>query len=192
MQQKRVPGVEDAEEGLVLALSGAEDARIRRMSSLLLGRTGDAAAALPLVAALADPDMGVREEAAAALATLGPAAVLPLIPALRDPAWRTRYRAAEALGRIGDRRAVGPLVRALADEKDHVRYMAARSLGRIADPAGGDALVPVLRDGNPPARKAAASSLGAIGGYEAALLAALEAEPSGSVRRAIRDALGQG
>ncbi|MDD3110826.1 MAG: HEAT repeat domain-containing protein [Methanofollis liminatans] len=180
------------EEALTLALGGADDARIRRMSSLLLGRTGDAAAALPLVAALGDPDKGVREEAAAALAALGPAAVVPLIPALRDPAWRTRYRAAEALGRIGDRRAVGALVRALSDEKDHVRYMSAKALGLIADPAAGDALVRVLGDPNPPARKAAAWALGEIGGHEAALRTALEGEPSGAVRRAIRDALGQG
>lgn len=192
MEQNRAPGVEDAEEALTLALSGADDARIRRMSSLLLGKTGDAAAAGPLIAALGDPDKGVREEAAAALTALGSAAVVPLILALGDPAWRTRYRAAEALGRIGDHRAVGPLIRALSDEKDHVRYMSAKALGRIADPAAGDALAAVLGDRNPPARKAAARALGAIGGHEAALLAALDTEPSGAVRRAIRDALGRG
>lgn len=181
-----------AEEALTLALGGAGDARVRRISSLLLGRTGDAAAAGPLLAALRDPDMAVRAEAARALAAIGPPAVTALVPLLRDPDWRIRYRAAEALGLIGDRRAVGGLVRALSDEKDHVRYMSAKALGLIADPAAGDALVPVLGDVNPPARKAAAWALGEIGGHDAALLAALEGEPSGAVRRAIRDALGQG
>jgi HEAT repeat protein len=192
MQQKHVPGVEDAEEGLALALGGADDARIRRMSSLLLGGTGDAAAIDPLLAALRDPDMAVRAEAGRALAAIGAPAVTALIPLLRDPDWRVRYRAAEALGAISDRRAVGALVRALADEKDHVRYMSAKSLGLIADPAAGDALVTVLKDRNPPARKAAAWALGAIGGRDAALLAALEDEPSSAVRRGIRDALGRG
>ncbi|WP_246269857.1 HEAT repeat domain-containing protein [Methanofollis tationis] len=180
------------EEALTLALGGAEDARIRRMSSLLLGGTGDAAATGPLLAALRDPAMAVRAEAARALAAIGSPAVTALIPVLRDPDWRLRYRAAEALGLIGDRRAVGALVRALSDEKDHVRYMGARALGLIADPAAGDALARVLGDANPPARKAAAWALGEIGGHEAALRAALEGEPSGAVRRAIRDALGQG
>ncbi|MDD4255028.1 MAG: HEAT repeat domain-containing protein [Methanofollis sp.] len=179
--------VDDAEEGLRLALSGAEEARIRGMAAILIGKTGDDPAALVL--ALGDADKGVRARAMEGLVAQG--AVLPLVRALQNPAWRVRYRAAEGLGRIGDRRAVGPLVRALRDEKDHVRYMTAKALGLIADPAARDALLPLLSDPNPPARKAAAFALGRVGGADEALEAALVAEPSGAVRRAIRDALGR-
>ncbi|TAJ43675.1 HEAT repeat domain-containing protein [Methanofollis fontis] len=180
-----------AEEALSQALGGADDARVRRMSSLLLGGTGSATATGPLLEALRDPDMGVRSAAAQALARIGTQALTVLIPTLRDPDWRIRYRAAEALGEIGDPRAVSPLIRSLSDEKDHVRYMSAKALGQIGDPAAIDALSRTLHDQNPPARKAAALALGRIGGAEAALEAALESEPSGSVRRGIRDALGR-
>ncbi|WP_067052386.1 HEAT repeat domain-containing protein [Methanofollis ethanolicus] len=176
-----------AREGLCLALSGAEEARIRSMAAIFLGKDGEDPTALVL--ALGDADKGVRARAMEGLVAQD--AVLPLVRALQDPAWRPRYRAAEGLGRIGDRRAVGPLVRALADEKDHVRYMAAKALGQIADPAAREALLPLLSDTNPPARKAAAFALGRVGGAESALEAALVAEPSGAVRRAIRDALGR-
>jgi HEAT repeat protein len=178
--------VERAREGLALALSGAEEARIRGMAAILIGKSGDDDVSA-LVAALGDADKGVRARAMEGL--VARRAVLPLVRALQDPAWRTRYRAAEALGLIGDRRAVRPLVRALADEKDHVRYMAAKALGQIADPASRETLLPLLSDINPPVRKAAALALGRIGGAEDALEAALPAEPSGAVRRAIRDAL---
>jgi HEAT repeat protein len=179
--------VDDAEEGLRLALSGADEARIRSMAAILIGKMGDDVSAL--VQALGDADKGVRVRAMEGL--VARRAVLPLVRALQDPAWRTRYRAAEALGLIGDRRAVRPLVRALGDEKDHVRYMAAKALGQIADPAAREALVPLLSDANPPARKAAALALGRVGGADGALEEALTAEPSGAVRRAIRDALGR-
>jgi HEAT repeat protein len=179
--------VDNAEEGLRLALSGADEVRIRSMAAILIGKAGDDPAAL--VAALGDADKGVRARAMEGL--VAQRAVIPLVRALQDPAWRTRYRAAEALGLIGDRRAVQPLVRALTDEKDHVRYMAAKALGLIADPAVRDALLPLLSDTNPPARKAAAFALGRVGGADAALETALLAEPSGAVCRAIRDALGR-
>jgi HEAT repeat protein len=175
-----------AREGLALALSGAGEARIRGMAAILIGKGGDDDVSA-LVAALGDPDKGVRARAMEGL--VARQAVLPLVRALQDPAWRTRYRAAEALGLIGDRRAVQPLVRVLGDEKDHVRYMAAKALGQIADPAARDALLPLLSDRNPPARKAAAFALGRVGRADEALAVALLAEPSGAVRRAIRDAL---
>ncbi|WP_298666455.1 HEAT repeat domain-containing protein [uncultured Methanofollis sp.] len=176
-----------AQEGLNLALSGADEARIRSMAAILIGKSGDDVSAL--VAALHDPDKGVRARAMEGL--VARQAVISLVGALLDPEWRVRYRAAEALGQIGDRRAVGPLARALDDGKDHVRYMAAKALGQIADPAGRDALLSLLSDVNPPTRKAVAFALGRIGGADEALEAALLTEPSGAVRRAIRDALGR-
>lgn len=181
-----------AEEALTLALGGADEARIRRMASFLLGQAGGSSSSVEaLAAALRDPDKGVRAGAVQALVACGPEGLPVLLAALRDPDWRVRYRAAEGLGRLGERRTVAPLVRALTDEKDHVRYMAAKALGLIADPAARAPLLPLLRDQNPPVRKAAATALGLIGGADAALEAALADEPSGAVRRALRDALGR-
>ncbi|QSZ67848.1 HEAT repeat domain-containing protein [Methanofollis aquaemaris] len=180
-----------AGEALRLALGGAEEARIRRMASIFLGKTGGASSVGALETALRDPDKEVRAEAMRALVACGSAGFPVLLAALRDPDWRVRYRAAEGLGLIGERRAVAPLVRALKDEREHVRYMAAKALGQIADPAARGALLPLLRDPNPPARKAAATALGQIGGAEAVLEEALVDEPSGAVRRALRDALGR-
>ncbi|QYZ79813.1 HEAT repeat domain-containing protein [Methanofollis formosanus] len=181
-----------AEEALRLALGGAEEARIRRMASIFLGQSGGSTSSVEaLAAALRDPDKTVRAEAVRSLVACGPTGFPVLLAALRDPDWRVRYRAAEGLGLLGERRAVAPLLRALTDEREHVRYMAAKALGLIADPAARAALLPLLRDPNPPARKAAATALGAIGGAEDALEAALADEPSGAVRRAVRDALGR-
>ena len=70
---------------------------------------------LPLIAALEDGDILVRQYAAEALGEIGDArAVAPLIAALENDDYRkVRYEAAEALGKIGDERAVVPLARGM-------------------------------------------------------------------------------
>lgn len=63
----------------------------------------DSAVAERLIRQLKDPDAHIRQEAAAALAGLGPAAgaTTALIRALQDRSCGVRRRAAEALGKLG-------------------------------------------------------------------------------------------
>ncbi|HLJ56669.1 MAG TPA: MFS transporter [Chthonomonadaceae bacterium] len=129
-------------------LRGAQDeeTRLRATSSLATSRTRLAVA--ELVAALSDPSLAVREEAAHALGVIGDPAVVPaLITALRDPTTGLAGEAAQALGRIGDRQATPALAAVLADRsgpyslEDRIR--AVRALGALG---GGDAVDALLRE----------------------------------------------
>jgi HEAT repeat protein len=83
--------------------------------------------------ALADPNLGVRGNAAFALGELGsPEAVPHLVTALKDPEERVRKSAVKALGMIGESKAVTPLIHILeSDASLIVRKSAIRSLGQI-------------------------------------------------------------
>ncbi len=177
--------------GLAGSLSGSPDPHIRQYAAYLLGGAGKERVVQNLIAALHDPDKGVRTMAVQALVELGTPAVDPLLDLLDDRHWVVRYRAAEALGLIGDQRAVKPLVDMLADEKDHVRYMAAKGLGRIGGPEEVDSLINALFDCNEFVRRSAATALGAIGGEpaRAALHRAAEKETDPAVKTAIAGAI---
>ena len=148
------------------------------------------------VAALADPDAGVRENAARALGRIGPAAVAaidPLVTVFADPDPYVAGAAAIALARIGPA-AVPALVRALADANENVRWSAAITLGRLGDGArdATPALARALGDANGNVRSCSATALGTIGppatGAVAELTEALH-DRDEDVRRAARLAL---
>jgi HEAT repeat protein len=89
-----------------------------------------------LIDMLDDPKEGVRDEAMAALAEIGPEGA-PVVPALvrilkRKDHWHRR-RAAQTLGAlgVGARQAEPALRRALKDEQPRVRLEAAVAVGRI-------------------------------------------------------------
>jgi HEAT repeat protein len=71
-------------DGLIGALQ-SEDALTRERAALALGSMRDPRATEPLIRALGDPVQGVRENAANALAYIGPPAVTPLIDLLESP-----------------------------------------------------------------------------------------------------------
>lgn len=156
-----------------------------------------AANAVPaLVAALADPDARVREDAAAALGRIGPAAraaIGPLVATFADTDPYLAGAAAVALARIGTE-AVPALVVALADAKENVRWSAAIALGRLGSAAleAAPALARALGDASENVRSCAATALGAIGPHAVAALPALtEAlhDRDEDVRRAARLAI---
>ncbi|HEX6643856.1 MAG TPA: M56 family metallopeptidase [Gemmatimonadales bacterium] len=114
-----------------------------------------------LIAALRDPDAGVRRAAASSLGNLGSRrAVEPLIAVLRDPDPEVRENAANSLGSLEDRRAVDGLIPLLRDANVDVRTAALSALGSLDDPRAADAVVPLLRDESADVRKHAAYALG--------------------------------
>ncbi len=86
------------------------------------------------VAALANADPLVREEARRRLVEEGSSAVPGLVQALSDPAAQVRWEAAKALAEIADPASVPGLVAALEDNDQAVRWLAAEGLIRIGQP----------------------------------------------------------
>ena len=109
-----------------------------------LGKSRNAAAVLPLIAALENENYiasgnsavaPVAEAAEKALAQLGPLAfdtVLPLLQRFDKPSdWHIRVRAARILGQIGDPRAAAPITRLLREQDSAVRSAAVQALAKI-------------------------------------------------------------
>lgn len=144
------PVVEPLINVLVQGFQGGRSSYAAR----ILGIIGDARAVEPLLSALKESDVGLRQEAAVALDKLGwqprqdmagayfwaakqdwPAckqvgaeALQPLLAALLVNDWVVRQHAAEALGEVGEASAIEPLIAALDDKIAPVRRSAARAL----------------------------------------------------------------
>ncbi|HET7697573.1 MAG TPA: HEAT repeat domain-containing protein [Vicinamibacterales bacterium] len=120
----------------------------------------------PLVTLMADPDPGLRMQAALALGERQTAgAVEALMAALQDPDINVRFHAIEALGRM----RAGDAVDALADlaESDDffLVFPAVDALARIHDARVVPRLIPLLR--RPDITQPVADALGELGGAEA-------------------------
>jgi HEAT repeat protein len=103
-----------------------------------LGAIGDRAAAIPLIQALRDQDVGVRTETLLALGALKDDTALNwLVVTLRAKDMRLREVGARALGLLGCRRAVARLVAALSDPENPpiVVESVADALGLLEDRA---------------------------------------------------------
>ncbi len=187
---------EEDVDGLIEAL-GSEDGLTRQKAALALGDLG--AAAGPLIRALGDPVMAVREAAADSLAMLGSAVVGPLIEIIEDPGasgkyeetaasvidpggqrWEVairqdlrRVRAAAILGEIGDSAAVETLIGAFHGADDDLRCHAGTPV-KFEDVAV-EPLTAALTDPDPDIRIIAVGILGGTGDPAAAgpLVAAL-------------------
>jgi HEAT repeat protein len=143
---------------LVEAVKLGPDASTRFHAAESLGEIGDSRAVEPLLGALNDDTLFVRQHVAGALAKIGwvpdrgPAgaafwatkgewakcaemgapAVEPMLVALEDHEPERREAAARTLGLIGDRRAVAGLTIAQKDPHVRVREAAAEALGKLA------------------------------------------------------------
>ena len=133
--------------------------------------------------AMADERWPVRQAAAEALASIGPAAdeaTPALIRALADEVWAVRWAAAMALRRIRKEevKVVPVLVEALSNEEADIRETAAEILGNIG-PAAGEATPALIRvsskDENDEVRAMAVWALGQVGPAEEVLSALIEA-----------------
>lgn len=97
-------GTDTAVLSAAVAALGDDDAMVRWDAVDQLARSGDAAAAEPLLPLLADPDLVVRMSVARALAELGnPIATPALIDALEDPEPPVREAAVVALRQLTGR-----------------------------------------------------------------------------------------
>ena len=124
-----------------------QDWVVRMHAARAIGRLGNPGSVATLVLLLQDKVPAVRDDAVAALVSIGEPAVEPLVEALANQDWRIRLRATEALCVLKSPTAVKPLVALLERDPDTaVRQEAARALGLIGDPAAVDALLGVVED----------------------------------------------
>lgn len=116
--------------GLIKALNYQALYQVRRAAAEALGKSMEACAVGPLIAALKDEEVGT--EAARALGKIGDAsAIVPLIIALKDGNPDVRQAAAWVLRKLGDGRAVEPLIAALKDKDRKVRLYVVDALDKL-------------------------------------------------------------
>jgi len=143
-----------------------------------LGKTGDPQAIAPLVSALKDGNVEVRQAAALALGLLGQQVVVPyLVEIMTDsPRGRRlvgrdkvdagmRRSAAFALGLARDPKAIDPLTKMASSDDTVLATFAMSGLGALGETSSIPFLCRTLADtrGNAVARAAAAIALGKIG-----------------------------
>jgi HEAT repeat protein len=123
--------------GVLVDAMGDASWRVRKDAVARLAKWPDRDGVVaPLIATLADDsNVGLRNAAVEALATIGAPAIAPLCSALEAGGDHRKFLI-EALGAIGDRRAVPWIVRALDDPDENVRAIAAEHLGNLG---GGEA-----------------------------------------------------
>jgi len=186
-------------------LRGASDEETRLRATAALANSKTRLAVSELIAALRDPSLAVREEAAHALGEIGdPIAAPVLVEVLRDPAQGIAGEAARALGRIGDRASTSAIVEMLCDRSDRYsredRILAIRALGAMGGSDAAAALLHTLEETGHSAEEheeeheAIARALGLIGDPRAAPVLAHWLQREGAprpLRLAIVRALGE-
>lgn len=181
---------EEDVDGLIEAL-GSEDGLTRQRAALALGDFGGARAAEPLIRALGDPLMAVREAAADSLTLLEGAAVEPLIELIGRPEAAGRYEEKTAAG--GPATVTGPGGRTweIETRRDLRRVYAAAILGEIGDLSAVEPLVRVLHDANDDLRCQASGALAKFGRGAVEPLSAMLADPDPEVGIVAAGVLGE-
>ena len=139
----------------------SNQAEVRRMAALKLGKTQDSRVVETLISALRNSESQVRAAAAWSLGELGDArAVEPLIYLFRDNDEDVRMTAASSLSPELSAFALEPLINLLSNltESSQVRVTAAWALFEIKDPAALDILIDNLKDIDPEVRRSCAET----------------------------------
>jgi len=153
-----------AVELLIAALKDKRmDRYVHEAAAEALGKSGDARAIEPLIAALKDEDTDVRRYATKSLGEIGIPAVELLIAALKDEDRVVRRGAVKTLGELKDARAVEPLIAVLKDKNKYVREAAAEALGNLMDARAVEPLIGALKDKDADVCRKAAETLDKIG-----------------------------
>lgn len=139
----------------------------------------------PLLAALEDPDAGVRWATALALGRIGDSCALEsLIAALDDDDYLVRMMVAHALEKIDDDRAGDGLIERLDDDSEWVQRVAAHALGTLDYTEAIPALARTLSGATVPVKREAAAALGQMGGRAVEVLVSQLKADDVTVRRA--------
>jgi len=147
---KKLPAMKDPAERAAFSAAamqafegaGADDPRVRRYLTLVLGRLGDPKAVPLLEGALDDADPETRLYALWALALIGDPTSAPKVrPLLESGDPGVRKTAAFAAGRMEDGEAIPALRRLLEDPVTDVRWNAALALASLDDASGKGVLV---------------------------------------------------
>ncbi len=125
-----------------------DDPGVRWGAALALGKIKNPLAVEPLILALADEQVMVRAEAAAALAAIGTPALGPLLGFLKSAKGETRIEVMTALGELKNADAIEPLIQLLENADDGERQAIADAIDAILIPAVGP-LVCRIREGTP-------------------------------------------
>lgn len=129
--------------GLLGEIAREQVTAVRAQAVWLLGYVDQEAVLPTVLAALADSEADIREDAALGLIWLRSSAAGPaLMAALDDEVPDVREAAARALGELAESTATGKLLAALADPAKDVQLEAVRALGTIGDST---AVAPLLR-----------------------------------------------
>lgn len=124
----QIPGAA-ATRALAAVLAGDPDEGLRAAAAQILGehRAGGGA----LIAALQDESVFVAQQAAHALARMGPDMAPEFIALLREGTPRARIAAARALVTIRTEDAIPALIAALEDDSPAVQFYAEEALDRL-------------------------------------------------------------
>jgi|GEM_PF-2891218 len=165
---RALPADPDMEELLKGLESPIKAKRLQAMKGLGMKGTAAKEAIAPLIDHMRrHKDQELANQAAQALAQIGPPAVGELIKALEDPSAAVQIRALSALGVLGPeaRQGIVPISRFLENKDAKIRRLAAWVLGEIGPPArpAADTLAKALRDADSDVRRLAAESLHEIG-----------------------------
>jgi len=189
---------------LVDALEHDPNADVRIGAATVLSHRPDARSIEPLIAAIHDTDLAVREEVVRALGLIGaeldsPRIIDALAQALHDSDWGTRQSAAEMMIRLEapqQEQAEQLLLADLQNQGAEIRLGAAWSLVELGDQRAGDVLAGLLDDENKLISLNAAYGLAKLGDRRAVkTLTAALSDPDEWVRTtaniALRDLEGE-
>lgn len=165
-----------------------QNPEVRLYAAIELGKLGDVRAVEPLIAALSDQDMNVRESAIEALGNLGKAAVVPLIARLQDYDAGVRSGASDALVKVGEP-AIEPLIACLKDNDADVRRRAAIALSKLGDVRAVAPLIACLKDNDADMRSGVSDALVKMGEPAIEPLIACLKDNDADVRGRASDAL---
>ena len=124
----QIPGAA-ATRALAAVLAGDPDEGLRAAAAQILGEHGAGGGAL--IAALQDESVFVAQQAAHALARMGPDMAPEFIALLREGGPRARIAAARALVTIRTEDAIPALIAALEDDSPAVQFYAEQALDRL-------------------------------------------------------------
>jgi HEAT repeat protein len=166
----------------LVALLQAERRGTRIQAIRALGELRKLSTVQPLVEAMGDEEMLVRQAAAGALVEIGERAIPALVETLKGPGGRITPHALWALGEIGSPDAIDAVVKAAESRSWRIRWCAVESLGDLGGKRAIATLVRALGDRDERVRNAAYLALQKIGKPAVASLRTALRHPDKQVR----------